>query len=127
MAHITRTPIRPKLCADSYAPGTLVATDPLPQYPRIPARSGVVVSPWGSTVLVWFWGLGQPMAGRSVHAIFPQELMPLGTTLATMPEGAFQAIERGVTPVRVGGVLPDTMAPLTTAVEAARAERDRRQ
>lgn len=125
----TRTQAPAPQVADLPA-GTLVVVEPLPNYPRIPARSGVVVDAWGpaetaSTVLVWFWGLGAPEPGKSVHAIFPAEIKSLGATLATMPEGAFQAVERGLT--TTGAPLANTLAPLAQAVEAARAERTLRR
>lgn len=123
------TVTRPVPAISELPTGTLVVTDPLPRYVgRIPARTGIVVSPYGpvetaSMVLVWFWGLGRPVPARSVHAIFPKEITILATTLETMPQGAFESVARGIAD---GWSNPDLAALVGRVTLAARNRRDRR-
>ncbi|MFE7665122.1 DUF6409 family protein [Streptomyces celluloflavus] len=83
------------------APGTIVRVQPLQQYTRIPVGPAVVLGPFGSIetatmTLTWFWGMGDPEPGHSVHAIFPTEITVQTTTLTTLPEGAFSAIAQAL-------------------------------
>ena len=123
MTQLALTADRPVPTLADLTPGTLVTVQPLPQFNRIPSRSGVVLDAWGTTTLVWFWGLGQPDPGTSVHAIFPREITVLGTTLETMPLGAFQSIERGMEAVQARTWWPSEMNPLIARVAAVSAER----
>jgi hypothetical protein len=109
---------RPVPTLAELTPGTLVVTEPLPQFKRIPARSGVVLDAWGSMVLVWFWGLGEPVPGETVHAIFPSEITVLTTTLETVPMGAFESIARGLAVVKGRPWYPSELTELFERVEA---------
>ncbi|MBV9026408.1 MAG: hypothetical protein JO362_22045 [Streptomycetaceae bacterium] len=106
--------------------GTLIRVQPHPRYTRIPASNGIVVTPYGpeetahtrDMVLVWFWGLGAPVPGTSVHLIFPAEITPLHTTLDTMPAPVFDTLAQ--TAVAHRDALPwDDMKPLADAINAA--------
>jgi len=108
---------------DELVSGTLVAVQPLPQFDRIPARSGVVLDAWGTMTLVWFWGLGQPVPGESVFAIFPREITVLNTTLETMPLGSFESIARGMEAVQARSWWPSEMNPLIDRVAQVATER----
>ncbi|MFF6956166.1 DUF6409 family protein [Streptomyces sp. NPDC008317] len=75
--------------------GSLVTARPWREARQLSSRPGVVVGPWGHNLLVWFWTLGVPAAGRTVQAMFPHELTPQDDTLTTMHADAFAEIQRG--------------------------------
>ncbi|TDT93310.1 hypothetical protein EDD99_8119 [Streptomyces sp. 846.5] len=114
---------RPVPTVAELVPGTLVTVRPLPGFDRIPASCGVVLDAWGDCTLVWFWGLGLPVAGKSVHAIFPREITVLTTTLETVPSGAFESIAAGLDTLKGQSWYPSELQPLIERVEEVRARR----
>ena len=109
--------------------GTLVTVQPLPQFPRIPSGSGVVVDAFGpvetsSTVLVWFWGQGQPEPGKKRARDLPGGSDRADHHPGDHARGAFESIARGLDGEESRRV-PD-LAPLSARVEAARAQREHR-
>ncbi|MFE4639203.1 DUF6409 family protein [Streptomyces sp. NPDC056773] len=78
--------------------GTLVVTRPWKNGRQGETSPAVLLGPWGespeaTTVLVWFWTLGEPHPGSTVQAMFPDELLTLDDTLTTMHPAHFAAIE----------------------------------
>ncbi|MEW1721642.1 DUF6409 family protein [Streptomyces sp. NPDC093109] len=96
-----------------YPTGSLVIAGPWREARQLRSSPGVVVGPWGDNLLVWFWTLGAPAAGRTVQAMFARELTPLDDTLTTMHPDAFGDIERG---------FPDGWSVIGADGEALRAE-----
>lgn len=75
-------------------PGVLVEVRPARRWRFTPASTAVVIISVGSDrggpmCLIWFWALGSPEYIRSVFTVTPDEVMPLRTTLATLPEESY--------------------------------------
>lgn len=82
----------------NFPAGTLVIARPWKNGRQGEASPAVLLGPWGaaceaSTVIVWFWTLGEPHPGSTVQAMFPDELLTLDDTLTTMHPAHFAAIE----------------------------------
>jgi uncharacterized protein DUF6409 len=89
---------------ETLVPGTLVHARPAPKGP-LPTGTAIVMRPWGKapqavSTLLWFFPLGMPTPGATVHAMLRPEITPLRTTLDDL--------------------LPDTLSRLAQMTELAR-------
>ncbi|GGX36380.1 DUF6409 family protein [Streptomyces chryseus] len=111
---------RPTTAAD-LTTGALVQTLPAPRWANVASRSAVVITAMGSgtstIALVWFWALGPAEYQRTVWTVQADEVVPLQTTLKTLPQQTYRAMVAAHG--KAEGPNVGMVAPLTAALAAA--------